>query len=514
MKKNYIFETLLILFLGGLTSLSLPPLNFFLINFFTFSIFFIFLFKKLKRQNSKKIFSYYGWLFGFGFFLTNLYWIPISLTFDEDFNFLIPITLIAIPFFLALFYALISLIFCILNPKNIISAFFLFSLLFGIIEFIRGIILTGFPWNLIVYSFSENLNFISIISVIGTYSLNLIVVSFFTTPALYIFRKSKKEIIASIILLILPILFFSYGMYKKNEFSNYEINKNPYTIRVIGSNISLDRFYNNIQTEVVIKELISISSPEKKKKIFFIWPEGIIPNTYQDEIYLYKNIFLEHFDENHLIGLGITSREISDDKFKYYNSFTVFNNNLDLIDNYKKINLVPFGEFLPFENIFKKLGFRTVTNKIDSFTKGKKRKILEIMNDDQKITFLPLICYEIIYSGNLTKNFNFDFILNVSEDGWFGNSVGPKQHFTHSIFRALENGKYIIRASNNGMAAIINPLGQLEKKIDYGISGYIDFEMRKDLDKTIFSTFGNTIFMILILLYIFLIFSFNRIKNE
>ena len=114
----------------------------------------------------------------------------------------------------------------------------------------------------------------------------------------------------------------------------------------------------------------------------------------------------------------------------------------------------------------------------------------------------------------MTKNFDFDFILNISEDGWFGKSIGPKQHFAHSIFRAIENGKYVIRSSNNGIAAIINPLGQVEKKIDYGKSGYIDFENRRDTNKTFFSIYGNLIFMVLILLYIFLIFSFNRIRNE
>ena len=144
--------------LGALTSLSLPPLNFFLINFFTFSIFFGFLFKKLNLEK-KKYFFIYGWLFGFGYFLTNLYWITIALSFDKDLGYLIPIALIIIPSFLALFYGLISIIFCLLNPKNILSAFFIFSLLFGIFEFIRGTILTGFPWNLIVYSFSENLKF-------------------------------------------------------------------------------------------------------------------------------------------------------------------------------------------------------------------------------------------------------------------------------------------------------------------------------------------------------------------
>ena len=514
MKKNLKFEFLLLLILGALTSLSLPPFNFFIINFFTLSIFFGFLFKRLNQQFPKRFFFYYGWFFGFSYFLSSLYWITISLTFDKDFNFLIPISLILIPSFLALFYGLITFFFYLFNPKNILSAFFLFSFLFGIIEFVRGTIFTGFPWNLIVYSFSESLNFISIISVIGTYSLNLIIISFYTIPTLYILRSSNKDTVVCISLLFLSVMFFSYGIFQQKKFKNYTVKENPYTIRIIASNISLDRYYNNTYAEDVINELISISSPEKKRKIFFIWPEGIIPNTYLDEFNLYRDMTSKHFNENHLIGLGITSREVKNDKSKYYNSFSVFDHNLNLIDNYKKINLVPFGEFLPFESILNKIGLKVITNNIGSFAEGKERKIIEIKQNSQQLKFLPLICYEIIYSGNLTKNFNFDFILNISEDGWFGKSIGPKQHFAHSIFRAIESGKYLVRASNNGIAAIINPLGQIEKKINYGVSGYIDFINRKDLDKTIFSTFGNKIFILLILLYIFLIFSFNRFRNE
>ena len=457
MKNFFLFETFLILILGGLTSLSLPPFNYFIINFFTFSIFFIFLFKKLNKQISKFFFFYYGWLFGFSFFLSSLYWVSISLTFDENLSFLIPITLILIPSFLALFYGLLTFIFYSVRPKNILSAFFLFSLLFGMIDFIRGIILSGFPWNLIVYSFSENLNFIAIISVIGTYSLNLIVISLYTVPIFFIFQKSRKEIIVSIILLVLPILFIVYGKLHKEEFLRKVLRENPYTIRIIGSNIGLERFYNGTQTENIINELILISLPEKKKKTFFVWPEGIIPNTYQDELDLFNDVFKKNFSENHLIGLGITDREILNNDYKYYNSFSIFDNNLNLVDDYNKNNLVPFGEFLPFENIFNKIGLKPITNKIGSFSRGNKRKIITLENNNQKLKFLPLICYEIIYSGNLTKNFDFDFILNISEDGWFGKSIGPKQHFIHSKFRAIENGKYVIRSSNNGMAAIINP---------------------------------------------------------
>ena len=245
-----------------------------------------------------------------------------------------------------------------------------------------------------------------------------------------------------------------------------------------------------------------------------MWPEGIIPNTYLDELKLYKKLFIENFNENHLIGLGISSRSLINKNYKYFNSLSLIDNRLNLIQNYNKINLVPFGEFLPFENLLNRIGLKTITNNFGSFTKGGERKIIHIKNNIQEFKFLPLICYEIIYSGNLTKDNNYDFIINISEDGWFGKSVGPKQHFSHSIFRAIETGKYVLRSANNGMTAIINPLGEIEKKIDYNKDGFIDFEKRRDFNPTIFSLYGNKIFILLILLYILLIFSFNKIKDE
>ena len=125
-----------------------------------------------------------------------------------------------------------------------------------------------------------------------------------------------------------------------------------------------------------------------------------------------------------------------------------------------------------------------------------------------------MICYEIIYSGKLFNNPDFDIIVNISEDGWFGKSIGPKQHFINSIFRAIESGKYVVRSSNNGIAAIINPIGVVEQSIKFGESGFIDLKSQKKIQPTIFSIYGNKIFGLLILLYIFLIFSFNKIRNE
>ena len=184
------------------------------------------------------------------------------------------------------------------------------------------------------------------------------------------------------------------------------------------------------------------------------------------------------------------------------------------MNSYNKINLVPFGEFLPLEKIIKKIGLRTLTNNYQSYSKGMERNIIKIKENNFSLKFLPLICYEIIYSGRIFKNSNFDFIVNISEDGWFGKSIGPKQHFVHSIFRAIESGKYVLRSSNNGISAIINPLGVIEKEVGLTETGYIDFSQFKKIQPTVFSKYGNKIFGLIILLYIFLFFSFNRINNE
>ena len=222
-----------------LTSLSLPPFNYFIINFFTFSLFFYFLIKKSINLKNKKLFFIYGWIFGFGYFFTNLYWISISLTFDQNYKFLIPLTIFLIPSFLALFYGLVSFLFLIFKTKNILSSLLLFSLIFGATEFIRGIFLTGFPWNLIVYSFSNQLEFISIISIIGTYGLNLFCILIFTCPAVLFIKNIKNGKIFNFLVLFTVILIFIYGSMYKKKFDNITENDFNFKIRFIGSQIGL-----------------------------------------------------------------------------------------------------------------------------------------------------------------------------------------------------------------------------------------------------------------------------------
>ena len=497
-----------------ITSLSLPPLNYLLVNFLTFSLFFIFLIKKSKQHKNLKYFFLYGWLFGFGYFAISLYWISIALTFDQNFDFLFPLALFVIPAFLALFYGLVSFFFIILKPIKIVSSFLMFSLIFGITEYIRGSILTGFPWNLIVYSFSNQLEFLGVLSILGTYGLNLFCISLFTCPAIFIISGTKKNIGVCIFFLIFVISFLIYGFSYKEKFNKADKVINDFNVRVIGSNISIDRFYFNVNSVLVIEELIKISNPNTNQKTIFIWPEGILPEISQRELKEYKWLFENKFNENHLLIMGINSQSIENNVKRYFNSLSVYDHELNLINHYNKINLVPFGEFIPFERILKNIGLKPLTNNYESFSKGKKRDIIELKRKNFSLKILPLICYEIIYSGKISNDHNFDLIVNISEDGWFGNSVGPKQHFVHSVLRAIESGKYVLRSANNGMAAIINPIGMIEQKVKFDQSGHVDFEESRKIQPTIFSTYGNKIFVFLILLYIFLIFSFNKIKNE
>jgi len=514
LKNKFYIELIYLILLGALTSLSLPPFNYVVINFLTFSLFYIFLVKKIEFYKNKKIFFLYGWLFGFGYFVSNLYWISISLTFDQNFKFLIPLTIILIPGFLALFYALVAYLFVVLKPKENLSSFFLFSLIFGIVEFLRGSILTGFPWNLIAYSFYNQIEILNITSIIGTYSFNLFCISLFTSPSIFILRENKKDISICIAFLVTTMSFYILGSQNLEKFNNQQLKKLDYKIRILSSNISIDRFYNNIDPITAIEELIEISSPKKNKKIIFIWPEGIIPGISQDQIKEYKWLFENKFNENHLLAIGINSKEDENKTIKYFNSLSIFDYDLNVINSYNKINLVPFGEFLPFENLLKSIGLKTITNEYQSYSKGEQRNIINLKYNNLSVKILPLICYEIIYSGKIFTNSNFDYIVNISEDGWFGKSIGPEQHLTHSIFRAIESGKYVLRSANNGASAIINPMGVIEQKVDINKSGYIDLSESRKIEMTLFAKFGNKIFGFIILLYIFLIFSFKKLRNE
>ena len=495
-----LYYYLLPLFLGALTSFSLPPYNFLLINFITFPSL-LFLLIEIQKKNfywqSFKI----GWLFGIGYFFSNIYWIVYSLTFENIFKPFIPIALILIPSFLGLFYGFITLIVSRFKLAKNFSSILVFSLVFAVVEFIRGFILGGFPWNLIVYSWTNYLNSLQILSTVGTYSLNLISITIFLIPLLIFFEKKKKfKVFLSIFLLSILICNNFYGSWKIKNNKKLYVKFNNLNIKVISPKISIERFFEYNNEHIIINELIELSDPDISKKSIFVFPEGALAGVNLDYLMNFKEIFSNKFSDNHTIIMGINTEKMENNSLKTYNSMVVLDNKLNLLHEYNKNKLVPFGEFLPLEKFFKKIGLKKVTQGYQSFSSGKNRELISI--DDKKFNFIPLICYEIIYSGKISSILDdTNFIINISEDGWFGNSIGPYQHFSHSIFRAIEEGKNIIRASNNGISAFIDSNGIVINSLESTKKGVIEINNYKESNKTLFSKFGNKIFFYFVLFY-------------
>jgi len=505
--------------LGAITILGFAPYNLTFINFFTFSIL-LFLISKVKKstqskyrnKKSNRYFFYLGCSFGFGFFLLGNYWITISLTHDEMFKGLIPFALILIPLFLSLFFGLAILLVGTFVEKDI-SFILFFSLVFSIFEFLRGNLFTGFPWNLISYTWSWSTEIVQILSLIGAYSLSLISITFFCIPFLF-FKKEfvLKNIFFVLFCLIIFIGNYSYGKFKLNN-SNYKFDK-EINVKIISPNFSL-KDYNNQSEEFQIKRLIKISDPEKNKKTLFIWPEGIFYQSYLQDIKKYQDLFKDKFSENHLIILGINNFTNFNDinNQKYFNSLVVLNHQLEILSLYNKINLVPFGEFLPFEKILSKFGFKKITPGYSSFSSGDIRTTINLGNKFNEKSILPLICYEIIYSGKIKKKNQLpDLVVNISEDAWFGRSIGPHQHFTKAIYRSIEEGVFIARSANKGISAFINPNGKVLKSLNTGESGNIELNFPYFNESTLFSNYGNKIFFLIVLLYIFLILILKKLK--
>ncbi len=334
--------------------------------------------------------------------------------------------------------------------------------------------------------------------------MNLICITLFLAPSILVLKSSKFNFISFLVLTSIFTSFFIIGDKRLKNNNNNVLLKDSFKIKVLSSKVKIDRFYNIENEEKIIEDLIKLSKPNEDISTIFIWPEGILTATFLKDIKKYEKLFKKNFSYNHLIILGIN--DIKDNN-KIYNSLAVLDNELNLISVYHKNKLVPFGEFLPFENILSSIGLRKITNNYQSFSKGKSRKIIKIKN----LEVLPLICYEIIYSGILSKVNDYDLIINISEDGWFGQSIGPKQHFTNSIFRSIEEGKNIIRSSNNGISALISPRGKILKINESTESGVFEVSnLKKPYKKTFFSKHRNNIFFYLIAIYISLIFFLKR----
>ena len=159
------------------------------------------------------------------------------------------------------------------------------------------------------------------------------------------------------------------------------------------------------------------------------------------------------------------------------------------------------------------MGLKKITKGYNPFSSGKSRTAINLGSEFNQRLIIPLICYEIIYSGNIKEKNEFpDWIINISEDAWFGQSIGPYQHYSKAIYRAVEEGVFIARSANKGISGFINPNGRSLKFLNISESGNIEFKMPHFAEKTFFSIYGNKIFFLLVLVYIFLVFILKKLR--
>ena len=510
--KNRFFILYVIpFFIGTLTVFSFQPFNFTILNFFILPIFFVltvYINKKSKSTFRKKPYKknlfIFGALFGFGFYLSGISWITNSLTFDENFKVLIPFALVLIPMFLSLFLGFTILFIGPYLSYNF-SSIFIFSGAIAFSDFLRAKLFTGFPWNLWAYSFSWSIEIIQILNLIGLFAFNLIIITIFTLPSILIFRI---EMIRKILILIfsstLILILYIFGAYELSKNNNYLKTVNEkINVKIISPNFELKYGLSLSQIEGRLKKLIRYSEPNRNKKTIFVWPEGVFSGYSYKEILIFKDIINQNFNEDHFIIFGVNKLEPITNS--YYNSLLIVNNKLEIIQQYNKQKLVPFGEFLPFENIFKKFGLKKITEGHGTFKRGVKQSTIKI----DQLNILPLICYEVIFTKFIQEaNSNTNLIINISEDGWFGDTIGPNQHYAKSIFRAIENGTFLLRSANKGISVILDNKGTAIKKLNRNEAGNIEMEV--PLIKSINSK-NDLIFFILLITYL-IIFNFKNKK--
>jgi apolipoprotein N-acyltransferase len=502
------------LLLGAFTVFTFQPFNITFLNFIIIPLLFLILAyvrKKSRNIYRKKPFLknlfFIGYFFGIGFFFTGTYWISYSLTFDENFRFLIPFSLILIPLFLGTFFGVATLVSGYFI-KNNIHSILIFCSSFALMDFLRSKILTGFPWNLWAYSWSWFPEILQILNPIGLFAFNLLTLTIFCAPLFIVVKKTKLGIFIFFLTTLMFFFNYIYGSFVLNKSESIAKNNNQFlNIKVVSPNFNLKYNLSIKDLDVLLDNLIKYSEPAKNKKTIFIWPEGVFAGHSFDGIKNFKNKFQKHFSKDHIIILGVNT--VEENPYKIYNSLIAVNNNFEIIYQYNKIKLVPFGEFLPLEKYFYKFGLKKITEGVNSFSNGTIQKNFKHNNAN----ILPLICYEIIFTDLIQKiDKDTNLIINISEDAWFGGSIGPYQHFSKAIFRAIESNIFIARSANQGVSAFISNNGLVIKNLKPNERGNIEYNIPILANKI--RNKNDLIFFILLITYVFIFFILRKLNND
>ena len=343
---------------------------------------------------------------------------------------------------------------------------------------------------------SSNSSTLAPFAYLGVWGYSLVTYSL--VVGIYLLYKNIKLSIY-FLLPFISVLFLSNSIPRKF----ISVTEN-FHIRLVQPNVKQIDKWDKTKTLTNLNLLINLSRHDHKKNMdLVVWPETAVLFDIMDDnstSLLLKNSFKNI--ENIIIG-GIRKEKINKNR-KIYNSLFLIDNISNTINYHDKIKLVPFGEYIPFRNVLK--NFKILLGGID-FSAGEKIKFLELNNN---VKVLPLICYEVIFPKitRLSKN-NYDLIVNITNDAWFGSSRGPYQHLALAKIRTVLEGKYMIRAANTGISTIIDYNGNIVEKINLGKSGVIDKKLVLYKKNSLYNYVGDNIFYALLLVLVLILIKIN-----
>lgn len=449
---------------GCLLTLAYPPFNLLPVLFISVCVLYHLIDKTHTRKEAFKI----GWVFGFGHYLTSLYWFCHALlTNPAKFGWMIPFALLLIPSVLGVYNGLVTL-FTYHFKRNKLNKILAFSSCWVVVEILRTNFVIPFPWNLVGHSLIASLATAQITYFIGIFggSFLLILSSCFISK-----EKTLNNILIIVLWSSILVVGFSRINFKETEFYD------DFKIRLVQP-FNLHHNGENEKRMDSVKRLVELSVLNRSDDLkYIIWPEASFPyGVFLERKYLQTLSNIAPRDGALILGsdrfvFSKDKKELSN----IYNSIYAINSHNQILDVYDKSILVPYGEYIPFRAVLPNIP--KVTDGILDFSLGDDSNHLFDIPGLPK--FRSMICYEVIFP-NIKINEDAKWILNITNDAWFGNSIGPYQHYGMAKIKAIESGLPMIRVANNGVTSVIDAYGEEYFKMNLGDMGYIDVELPKN----------------------------------
>ncbi len=461
-----------------------------------------------------------GWWWGFGFFVVGLSWIGEAFLVEADvFAWLLPFAITLLPAGLACFTAVAMAAATAIaqpGPRRILAL----AAALGATEWLRGNILSGFPWNVIGYALTYPLPMMQFSSIFGIYGLTIIAVIAFAAPAVMLQQannQSDPDLIRSrrrtaILTALLPLLMLATGaVWRLVVIDQYDMNAQSVAgprVRIVQPSVLQREKWRPENQRRIFDDHIALSQQRPDGALdgaigiaLIVWPEAAMPFRPLDTPAALAEIGRFLPTGSTLISGALRVEEASSgngQQRRVFNSLLAFGESGKLVASYDKTHLVPFGEYLPLQALMESIGLQQLSKLRGGFAQGVRPRAL--MTIPSVGDFGTLVCYEAIFPQmNFAPGVRPRAIVNVTNDGWFGNSIGPRQHFHQARVRAVEQGVPLIRAANNGISAVIDPFGRVPGQLDLNIRGSLDVILPATAAMPLYGRWGDFVFLVMLM---------------